>query len=62
MDEHARCRWIAAHILPCEPKLRGWLERRLGALYANDVDDLVQEAFARIWAADFSAIRAQTPN
>jgi RNA polymerase sigma factor (sigma-70 family) len=57
MDEPARYRWIAANILPCEPELRGWLERRLGALYANDVDDLVQEAFARIWAADFSTIR-----
>jgi RNA polymerase sigma-70 factor (ECF subfamily) len=29
----------------------------LGALSSNDVDDLVQEAFARIWAADFSTIR-----
>lgn len=57
MDEPTRYRWIAAHILPCEPELRGWLRRRLGALSANDVDDLVQEAFARIWAADFSTIR-----
>ena len=57
VDEPARYRWIAAHILPCEPELRGWLRRRLGALNANDVDDLVQEAFARVWAADFSAIR-----
>jgi RNA polymerase sigma factor (sigma-70 family) len=56
MDELARYRWIAAHILPCEPELRGWLRRRLGALSANDIDDLVQEAFARIWTADFSTI------
>jgi RNA polymerase sigma factor (sigma-70 family) len=57
MDEPARYRWIAAHVLPHEPELRGWLRRRLGAFNGNDVDDLVQEAFARIWAADFSSVR-----
>ena len=57
MDDAARYRWIAAHILPCEPELRGWLRRRLRALNDSDIDDLVQEAFARIWAADFSSIR-----
>jgi RNA polymerase sigma-70 factor (ECF subfamily) len=57
MDETARYRWIAAQILPHEPELRGWLRRRLGSFNDNDVDDLVQEAFARIWAADFSTIR-----
>jgi RNA polymerase sigma factor (sigma-70 family) len=57
MDESARYRWIAAHILPHEPELRGWLRRRLGSFNDNDVDDLVQESFARIWAADFSTIR-----
>jgi RNA polymerase sigma factor (sigma-70 family) len=56
MDEPSRYRWIAAHILPHEPELRGWLRRRLGSFHNNDVDDLVQEAFARIWAADFSRI------
>jgi RNA polymerase sigma factor (sigma-70 family) len=57
MDEPARYRWIAAHVLPYEPELRGWLRRRLRALSDSDADDLVQEAFARIWAADFSTIR-----
>jgi RNA polymerase sigma factor (sigma-70 family) len=57
MDENARYRWIAAHILPFEPELRGWLRRRLGSFSENDVDDLVQEALARIWAADFATIR-----
>ena len=57
MEDAARYRWIAAHILPCEPELRGWLRRRLRGLNDSDVDDLVQEAFARIWAADFSTIR-----
>src|SRR5258708_37065322 len=57
MDEPARYRWIAANILPYEPEHRGWLRRRLRALGDNGVDDLVQEAFARIWAADFATIR-----
>jgi RNA polymerase sigma factor (sigma-70 family) len=57
MDEASRYRWLAAQILPHEPELRGWLRRRLGSLKDQDVDDLVQEALARIWAADFSTIR-----
>src|SRR5271169_3515669 len=57
MDEPARYRWIAAQILPHEPELRGWLRRHLGSFRDNDVDDVVQEAFARIWEADFSTIR-----
>jgi RNA polymerase sigma factor (sigma-70 family) len=57
MGDLARYRWIATNILPHEPELRGWLRRRLGAFTDNDVDDLVQEAFARIWAADFARIR-----
>src|SRR5882757_9690050 len=57
MDDPARYRWIAANILPHESELRGWLRRRLCAFGDNDVDDLVQEAFARIWAADFATIR-----
>jgi RNA polymerase sigma factor (sigma-70 family) len=57
MDETDRYRWIAAHILPHEAELRGWLRRRLRALGDNDIDDLVQEAYSRIWAADFATIR-----
>jgi RNA polymerase sigma-70 factor (ECF subfamily) len=57
MDDPARYRWIAVHVLPYLPELRGWLCRRLGSLADNDIDDLVQEAFARIWTADFSTIR-----
>ena len=57
MDDPSRYRWIAAHILPYELELRRWLRRRLGSLQGNDIDDLVQEAFARIWAADFATIR-----
>lgn len=57
MDEPSRHRWIAAHVLSCEAQLRAWLSRRLGTISASDVDDFVQEAFTRIWAADLSTIR-----
>lgn len=57
MDETARYQWIAVHILPHEAELRGWLRRRLCSFKNDDVDDLVQEAFARIWATDFEIIR-----
>jgi RNA polymerase sigma factor (sigma-70 family) len=57
MGDLARYRWIAAHILPHEPELRGWLRRKLSSLAKNDIDDVVQETYARIWAADFGRIR-----
>jgi RNA polymerase sigma factor (sigma-70 family) len=56
MDNPARYRWIATHVLCHESELRGWLRRRMHVLADSDVDDLVQEAFARIWKADFSTI------
>ncbi|HEY5759042.1 MAG TPA: RNA polymerase sigma factor [Steroidobacter sp.] len=57
MDDQSRYRWIAANILPHEAELRGWLRRRVRALQDNEIDDLVQEAFARIWASDLASIR-----
>ena len=56
MGDLARYRWIAAHILRYEPELRGWLRQRQGCFSSHDIDDLVQEVFARIWAADFARI------
>ena len=46
-DRHAA--WFAAHVQPHEARLRGWLHRQFPR--ANDVDDLVQEAFVRVLAA-----------
>jgi len=57
MDEIERCRWIAGHVMPHEAELRVWLRRRSRVFHESDADDLVQEAYARIWAADFSHIR-----
>jgi RNA polymerase sigma factor (sigma-70 family) len=56
MDDSVRYQWIATHILPYRSEVRGWLRRRLGSLQQNDIDDVLQEAFARIWEADFSTI------
>jgi RNA polymerase sigma factor (sigma-70 family) len=42
-------RWFADEVLPHEAKLRAWLRGRFPAV--TDVDDLVQEAYARLMEA-----------
>lgn len=42
-------RWFAEQVLPHEPALRAWLRARYPSL--TDVDDLVQETYARILRA-----------
>jgi RNA polymerase sigma-70 factor (ECF subfamily) len=56
MDDPARLHWIASHILPHEPEVRGWLRRYVRTLGSHDIDDLVQEAYARLWTADYGHI------
>ena len=56
MDDQARYQWIAAHILPYEGEVRGWLRRHVRTLSSADVDDLLQEAYARLWPGDFARI------
>ena len=59
MEDLTRLRhqWIADHILPCEAEVRRWLGRYTRTLRADDIDDLIQEAYARLWSADFTRIR-----
>jgi RNA polymerase sigma factor (sigma-70 family) len=59
MDDLTRLRhqWIADHILPWEAEVRRWLGRYARTLRAYDIDDLIQEAYARLWSADFTRIR-----
>jgi RNA polymerase sigma factor (sigma-70 family) len=52
-----RHRWIADHILPWEAEVRRWLSRYTRTLLAQDIDDLIQEAYARLWRADFTRVR-----
>jgi len=41
-----RARWLATHILPLEAQLRAWLRRV--APRGIEVDDLIQEAYAKL--------------
>jgi RNA polymerase sigma factor (sigma-70 family) len=52
-----RHQWIADHILPWEAEVRRWLSRYTRTLLPQDVDDLIQEAYARLWSADFTRVR-----
>ncbi|MBW8708365.1 MAG: RNA polymerase sigma factor [Alphaproteobacteria bacterium] len=45
-----RAAWLASHILPHEPALRAWLRHK--RVVDLDVDDIVQETYARIAALD----------
>jgi RNA polymerase sigma factor (sigma-70 family) len=45
-----RAIWLGRHVLPHEPALRAWLNRRrLGGL---DVDDIIQETYSRLMTAE----------
>lgn len=50
--EHRRERalWLARNILPHEPALRRWLQGSMSV--SADVDDVIQEAFARLSSLD----------
>jgi RNA polymerase sigma factor (sigma-70 family) len=51
-----RALWVARNILPHEPVIRAWLKR--GHLYGLDIDDVIQEMYARIVSLDqLEAIR-----
>ena len=52
-----RQQWIADHILPWEAEVRRWLGRYTRTLRADDIDDLIQETYARLCTADFTRIR-----
>jgi RNA polymerase sigma-70 factor (ECF subfamily) len=57
MENDARLRWIASHILPLESELRGWLRGHARTLGAADIDDVLQEAYARLWTAELCSVR-----
>ncbi|MBA4805143.1 MAG: sigma-70 family RNA polymerase sigma factor [Brevundimonas sp.] len=53
MREDARQRlvtWVATSVMPHEGRVRGWLRQRLQS--PEDIDDLIQEAYARLAALD----------
>jgi RNA polymerase sigma factor (sigma-70 family) len=56
LDDQARHQWVATQILPHEGEVRGWLRRHVHRLTLADIDDLIQEAYARLWLVEFSHI------
>lgn len=43
-------KWVGRHILPYEPAVRAWLRR--SRVSADDIDDLIQEAYCKLAALD----------
>ncbi len=56
MEHQARLRWFAREVLPHEGDVRKWLAGRVRGLESCEVDEVVQEAYARLWSADADAI------
>jgi len=42
--------WVGSHVLPHEASVRAWLKRWTGR--AQDIDDVIQEAYSRLAALD----------
>jgi RNA polymerase sigma factor (sigma-70 family) len=55
-DAH-RLQWLANNIVPYEGGVRSWLNRHARTLSAADADDIIQEAYARIWVLPLDSIK-----
>jgi RNA polymerase sigma factor (sigma-70 family) len=58
VDIRERAAWLGRHVIPHEPALRNWLRRR--PVEGLDVDDIVQEVYARLVAL-FSVDHVDNP-
>jgi RNA polymerase sigma factor (sigma-70 family) len=56
LDDPARHHWVGSYILPHEGEVRGWLRRHVRTLNPYDIDDLLQEAYTRLWTAEYTHI------
>jgi RNA polymerase sigma factor (sigma-70 family) len=56
MDHKSRLLWFAREVLPHEADVRKWLASRVRGLGSCEVDEVIQEAYARLWAADIARI------
>jgi RNA polymerase sigma factor (sigma-70 family) len=56
---HSHDRWFAEEVLPHEPMLRAWLRSRFPSM--ADIDDLVQESYARLLKARAAATPIHSP-
>ena len=57
MDHKGRLLWFAREVLPHEADVRRWLAYKLRGLTLCDIDEVIQEAYARLWAADIDRIQ-----
>ena len=56
MDDTARLEWLGRYIVPYEPNARAWLFRHVRTLTTADADDLIQEAYVRLWELDYTSV------
>jgi RNA polymerase sigma-70 factor (ECF subfamily) len=56
MNDSDRMQWLVRHIVPFERRARAWLHRHVRTLSVADADDILQEAYSRIWVLDLEAI------
>lgn len=56
MQRDERMQWLVRHIVPYERRARSWLHRHVRTLTVADADDILQDAYARIWTLDLAAI------
>lgn len=57
MNHQSRLLWFAREVLPHESDVRNWLAARTRGLVGCDVDDVIQEAYARMWAVDADRVQ-----
>jgi RNA polymerase sigma factor (sigma-70 family) len=56
MSDSDRLQWLVRHIVPFESRARAWLRRHVRSLSGADADDIIQEAYARVWVLEHAAI------
>jgi RNA polymerase sigma-70 factor (ECF subfamily) len=56
MNRAERVHWFAREILPHEGAVRRWLARRVRGFRRCDLDEIIQEAYARLWATEIERI------
>jgi RNA polymerase sigma factor (sigma-70 family) len=56
MEWQEREEWLAREVLPSEEDVREWLARRIRGVSRTDIDDAIQECYARLWQLDYTRI------
>lgn len=56
MDRKDRIRWFSREVLPHEGDVRKWLGPKIRGLPNCDLDEVIQETYARLWACEAERI------